>query len=106
MSISNLRKLKKELLLMKKNSNKDKIIIKALDGLFIVDFKADIDSKERIKAIKEAPEDAKVNVVGANIDDIIICGGIGEPVIIIDDIDYIDAPDINVLSIVPSIKDI
>lgn len=106
MSISNLRKLKKELLLLKKNSNKDNIVIKALDGLFIVDFKADIDNKERIKAIKEAPEDVNVNIIGANINDIVICGGIGEPVIIIDDIDYIDAPDINVLSIVPSIKDI
>jgi hypothetical protein len=106
MSLANLKRMKKELLLINKKNNTNKLIIQALDGLFIVDFKADIDSKERIKAIKEAPEDVKVNVVGANIDDIIICGGIGEPVIIIDDIDYIDAPDINVLSIVPSIKDI
>ena len=38
MSIANLKKIKKELLLIKKNSNKDKFIIKALDGLFLIDL--------------------------------------------------------------------
>ncbi len=107
MSISNLKKMKKDLLLIRSNSNKEKIIIQALDGLFLIDFKADIDNREeRIKAIKEAPDDMNTNIVGANIEDITICGGFGEPVIIINDIDIIDAPDVKVLNIVPAFKDI
>ena len=105
MSIANLKKLKKDLLLMKKNSNKEKIVIKALDGLFLIDFKVDINNREeRIKAIKEAPEDMNINIIGANIDDIGLCGGFGEPLIIVHDIDVVDAPDIKVINIEPATK--
>ena len=100
MSISNLNKIKKDLLQIKKNSNNEKCIIQALDGLFLVDFKADIDKREkRIKPINEVPSDMKVNTVGANIDDIIICGGMGEPMIIVDDIEDIEIPDIKTLNV-------
>lgn len=107
MSMPNLKKMKKDLLLIRKSSNKEKIIIQALNGLFLIDFKFNIaDTEERIKSIKEAPDDMNVNIIGANIDDITICNGFGEPVIIVNDIDIIEAPDVKVLNIVPSFKDI
>lgn len=108
MSISNLKRLKKELLLMKKNSNKDNIVIKALDGLFLIDLSNT--NEGRISPIDEAPEGVNIEVIGVNIDNIVICGGVGyEPVIIIDDIpeDDIDVDDdLLVLNIVPVTKDI
>ena len=108
MSIANLKKIKKELLLIKKNSNKDKFIIKALDGLFLIDLSKI--EEGRISPINEAPEGMDIEVIGANIDDILVCGGTGyKPVLIINDVpdDDIDvSDDIDVLNIVPARKDL
>ena len=93
---------------MKKNSNKNNIVIKALDGLFLIDLSKT--NEGRISPIDEAPEGMNIEIIGANINDIVICGGVGyEPVIIIDDIpeDDIDVDDdLLVLNIVPATKDI
>lgn len=108
MSIANLKKMKKELLLMRKNSNKDKFIIKALDGLFLIDL-SKID-EGRISPIDESPEGMDIEVIGANIDDILVCGGTGyKPVLIINDVpdDDIDvSDDIDLFNIIPARKDI
>ena len=107
MSISNLRKMKKDLMLIKTNSSKEKAVIQALDGLFLIDFKANMDNRDdRIKAIDKAPKGMNINTIGANIDDIFICGGFGEPMIIINDIDIADTPDIHTINIVPTFKGI
>lgn len=108
MSIANLKKMKKDLLLIKKNSNKDKFIIKALDGLFLIDLSKI--EEGRISPIDEAPEGMDIEVIGANMEDILVCGGLGDkPVFIINDIpdDNIDvSDDIDVFNIVPASKDI
>ena len=102
MSIANLKKMKKELLLMRKNSNK------ALDGLFLIDLSKI--EEGRISPINEAPEGMDIEVIGANIDDILVCGGTGyKPVLIINDVhdDDIDvSDDIDVFNIVPARKDL
>lgn len=103
MSIANLKKMKKELSLMIKESNKDKLIIKALDGLFLIDLSKTDEGK--ITPITEAPEGMDIDVIDANMNDILVCGGLGyEPVIIVNDIDYIDAPNVKVINIVPASK--
>ena len=101
MSLASLKKMKKELLLINKKNNKYKLIIKALDGLFLIDLsKTD---EGRITPIEEAPEGMNIEVIGADIDDIVICGGVGyEPVIIVNNIpkDSIDT-NIHTINIVP-----
>ena len=64
------------------------------------------DAKDNINVIskEEAPEDMNINIIGANIDDIGLCGGFGEPLIIVHDIDVVDAPDIKVINIEPATK--
>ena len=107
MSISALKKMKKELLLINKYGNRNKLIIQALDGLFLIDL-SKID-EGRISPVDEAPEGMNIEIIGANIDDILVCGGVGyEPVIIVDDIpedDIVTNDDLLVLNIVPASKD-
>ena len=70
MSLANLKKMKKELLLINKNNNKHKLLIQALDGLFLIDL-SKIDER-RVAPVDEAPEGMDIEIIGANIDDIII----------------------------------
>ena len=85
MSISALKKMKKELLLINKYGNRNKLIIQALDGLFLIDlFKID---EGRITKIEEAPEGMDIEVIDFNIENILVCGGANStPVFIIDDV--------------------
>ena len=85
MSISALKKMKKELLLINKYGNRNKLIIQALDGLFLVDL-SKID-EGRITKIEEAPEGMDIEVIDFNIENILVCGGANStPVFIIDDV--------------------
>lgn len=85
MSLSSLKKMKKELLIIKKNTNKDKFIIQALDGLFLVDL-SKID-ENRITPVEEAPKGMDIEVIDFNIENILVCGGANStPVFIIDDV--------------------
>ena len=85
MSLSSLKKIKKELLIIKKNTNKDKFIIQALDGLFLVDL-SKID-ENRITPVEEAPKGMDIEVIDFNIENILVCGGANStPVFIIDDV--------------------
>ena len=85
MSLSTLKKMKKELLIIKKNTNKDKFIIQALDGLFLVDL-SKID-ENRITPVEEAPKGMDIEVIDFNIENILVCGGTNStPVFIIDDV--------------------
>ena len=85
MSISALKKMKKELLLINKYGNRNKLIIQALDGLFLIDL-SKID-EGRITKIEEAPEGMDIEVIDFNIDNILVCGGANStPVFIVDDI--------------------
>lgn len=85
MSLSSLKKIKKELLIIKKNTNKDKFIIQALDGLFLVDL-SKID-ENRITPGEEAPKGMDIEVIDFNIENILVCGGANStPVFIIDDV--------------------
>ena len=85
MSLSSLKKIKKELLIIKKNTNKDKFIIQALDGLFLVDL-SKID-ENRITPVEEAPKGMDIEVIDFNIDNILVCGGTNStPVFIVDDV--------------------
>ena len=107
MSLANLKKMKKELLLINKNNNKHKLLIQALDGLFLIDL-SKIDER-RVAPVDEAPEGMDIEIIGANIDDVLVCGGVGyEPVIIVNDIpedDIVTNDDLLVLNIVPTSKD-
>ena len=107
MSISALKKMKKELLLINKYGNRNKLLIQALDGLFLIDL-SKID-EGRISPVDEAPEGMDIEIIGANMEDILVCGGVGyEPVIIVDDIpedDIVTNDDLLVLNIVPASKD-
>ena len=80
-----LKKLKKDLTHISKKINKYRFVIKALDGLFLIDLsKTDIG---RVVPVQEVPYGMTVEVIGANIDDIVICGGVGyDPIFIINDI--------------------
>ena len=85
MSLSSLKKIKKELLIIKENTNKDKFIIQALDGLFLVDL-SKID-ENRITPVEEAPKGMDIEVIDFNIENILVCGGANStPVFIIDDV--------------------
>ena len=85
MNLSSLKKMKKELLIIKENTNKDKFIIQALDGLFLVDL-SKID-ENRITPVEEAPKGMDIEVIDFNIENILVCGGVNStPVFIIDDV--------------------
>ena len=85
MNLSSLKKIKKELLIIKKNTNKDKFIIQALDGLFLVDL-SKID-ENRITPVEETPKGMDIEVIDFNIENILVCGGANStPVFIIDDV--------------------
>ena len=85
MSLSSLKKIKKELLIIKKSTNKDKFIIQALDGLFLVDL-SKID-ENRITPVEETPKGMDIEVIDFNIENILVCGGANStPVFIIDDV--------------------
>ena len=107
MSLANLKRMKKELLLINKKNNINKFIIQALDGLFLIDL-SKID-EGRVSPVDVIPEGMDIEIIGANIDDILVCGGVGyEPVIIVDDIpedDIVTNDDLLVLNIVPASKD-
>ena len=107
MSLANLKRMKKELLVINKKNNINKFIIQALDGLFLIDL-SKIDER-RVAPVDEAPEGMDIEIIGANIDDVLVCGGVGyEPVIIVNDIpedDIVTNDDLLVLNIVPASKD-
>ena len=107
MSLANLKRMKKELLLINKKNNINKFIIQALDGLFLIDL-SKVD-EGRVSPVDEAPEGMDIEIIGANIDDVLVCGGVGyEPVIIVNDIpedDIVTNDDLLVLNIVPASKD-
>ena len=107
MSLANLKRMKKELLLINKKNNINKLIIQALDGLFLIDL-SKVD-EGRVSPVDEAPEGMDIEIIGANMEDILVCGGVGyEPVIIVDDIpedDIVTNDDLLVLNIVPASKD-
>ena len=85
MSISALKKMKKELLLINKYGNRNKLIIQALDGLFLIDL-SKID-EGRITPVNEVPEGMDIEVIDFNIENILVCGGANStPVFIIDDV--------------------
>ena len=85
MSISALKKMKKELLLINKYGNRNKLIIQALDGLFLVDL-SKID-ENRVTPVEEAPKGMDIEVIDFNIENILVCGGANStPVFIIDDV--------------------
>ena len=85
MSISALKKMKKELLLINKYGNRNKLIIQALDGLFLIDL-SKID-EGRITPVNEVPEGMDIEVIDFNIDNILVCDGINStPVFIVDDV--------------------
>lgn len=108
MSLANLKRMKKELLLINKKNNINKFIIQALDGLFLIDL-SKID-EGRVSPVDVIPEGMNIEIIGANMEDILICGGFGDkPVFIINDIpdDDIDvSDDIDIINIVPAFKDI
>ncbi len=108
MSLANLKRMKKELLLINKKNNINKFIIQALDGLFLIDL-SKID-EGRVSPVDAIPEGMDIESIGANMEDILICGGFGDkPVFIINDIpdDDIDvSDDIDIINIVPAFKDI
>lgn len=104
MSIANLKKMKKELLIIRKENSKYKFIVKALDGLFLIDLSKI--GEGRIVPIDETPEGMNIEVIGAKIDDIVICGGVGcKPVLIVNDIPKGSVnTNIHTINIVPASK--
>ena len=85
MSISALKKMKKELLLINKYGNRNKLIIQALDGLFLIDL-SKVD-EGRVSPVDAIPEGMDIEVIDFNIDNILVCGGPNStPVFIVDDI--------------------
>ena len=75
MSDLSLKRMKKDLMTISKHINKHRFVIKALDGLFLIDLSKTDEGK--VTPINEVPKDMKVEIIGANINDIIICGGVG-----------------------------
>ena len=85
MSISALKKMKKELLLINKYGNRNKLIIQALDGLFLIDL-SKVD-EGRVSPVDALPEGMDIEVIDFNIDNILVCGGTNStPVFIVDDV--------------------
>ena len=80
-----LKRIRKDLMNINKQINRHKFIVEALNGLFLIDLsKTD---KGRVVPVQEVPYGMTVEVIGANIDDIVICGGVGyDPIFIINDI--------------------
>ena len=85
MSLANLKRMKKELLLINKKNNINKLIIQALDGLFLINL-SKID-EGRITPVNGVPEGMDVEVIDFNIENILVCGGANSaPVFIVDDV--------------------
>lgn len=85
MSNLSLKRMKKDLMAISKHISKNQFIIKALDGLFLIDLSKTDDGK--VTPIKEAPKGMNIEYIEANITDILICGGTGyEPIFIINDV--------------------
>ena len=85
MSNLSLKRMKKDLVNISKHINKSKFVLKASDGLFLIDLsKTD---ERKITPIGEVPKGMTVEVIEAKIENILICGGVGyEPIFIIDDV--------------------
>ena len=85
MSNRELKRIRKDLIEMNKQINKHRFILKASDGLFLIDLsKTD---ERKITPIGEVPKGMTVEVIEAKIENILICGGVGyEPIFIIDDV--------------------
>ena len=80
-----LKRMKKDLMTISKHISRHKFVIKALDGLFLIDLsKTD---ERKITPVEEVPKGMTVEVIEAKIENILICGGVGyEPIFIIDDV--------------------
>ena len=80
-----LKRMKKDLMTISKHISRHKFVIKALDGLFLIDLsKTD---ERKITPVQEVPRGMTVEVIEADIENILICGGVGyEPVFIINDV--------------------
>lgn len=97
MSSKELINLRKRLLEVKAGIDSQKIVIQALDGLYLVDFRDGTS-----KPISEAPEDANINIIDVNMEDILVCPGHNEAIIIVDDVSHIEAENIKVLNVIPA----
>ena len=89
-----LKALKKQLLALQNERDKEKEYIKAKNGLFEINFKTG--EKRKLDIV---PEDAKINYIDALMENILICPGNGEPIVIVDDIANIEAETIKVLNL-------
>lgn len=89
-----LKALKKQLLALQNEQKKEKEYIKAKDGLFEINFRTG--EKKKLDII---PKDVTINYIDAFMEDILICPGNGEPIVIVDDIANIEAETIKVLNI-------
>jgi hypothetical protein len=103
-TMSDIKKMKKDLLKLMKLKNNNKFIIQALDGLFLVNNMKPYD--DRISSLKNPIEGLEINRIDMLIKDIIICSGAEgqEPIVILNDIDYIEAKDIMVINVIPASK--
>ena len=80
-----LKRMRKEIMTISKHISKHKFVLKALDGLFLIDLsKTD---ERKITPVEDAPKGMAIEVIEADIENILICGGVGyEPVFIINDV--------------------
>lgn len=77
-----LLKLKKELDIINSKINRTKFVLKSKDGLFLIDLNSA--DKDRMKPIKKVPGNMDIETIGADIKDIVICGGPDyEPIFIV-----------------------
>ena len=85
MSNRELKKIKKELININNKFYRHKFILKALNGLYLVDLSKSDDRK--ITPVGVIPKNMNVEIIDANIEDIIICGMSGnDTVFIINDV--------------------
>lgn len=82
MSLLSLKRMKRDLLEISKSIKGNKFILKALDGLFLIDVSKISIENGKVTPIKEAPEGMDIVIVDDFIDDIVICGSVYSPVII------------------------
>ncbi len=90
MSLSSLKRMKRDLLEISKSIKGNKFILKALDGLFLIDVSKATIEDGKVTPVKEAPEGMDIIIIADFIDDIVVCGSGDAPVIIYGEKDLMD----------------
>lgn len=98
---NDLLNLRKQLLELQVEQKKEKVYIKAKDGLYLVDFRTG-----DIKPIDIVSDDTEINIIDdVPMENILVCCNLGKATVIVDDVTGMDIADnLDVINVIPASK--